>query len=252
MIDPGSKTLRSRMIVNGGKFNRRRALVVAAKPPCTGEVKTRLCPPLSTAQAADLYECLLADILAKMGSYKGADLWIAHTPEGEDYFKGSYGGRIKLLAQRGIGLSERVPHIFADLFNSSYRSVLVTDSDSPTVPLSTIKSAYRNLDEEGCDVVIGPSLDGGYYLIGLKSPAEGLFRDIPWSSEGVLEKTLENTSRLGLKTALLPCAYDIDMEEDLERLWKEMTDKSDLQQLAPKTHEFVTGLFGGKRGHSGF
>jgi rSAM/selenodomain-associated transferase 1 len=228
---------------SNGHQQRHSALVVAAKAALVGEVKTRLCPPLTLSQARRLYECLLEDIVAKMGTYDAADLWIAFAPEGEDYFRRKFAQRRKLLSQRGSDLGERVHHIFIDLFHLGYKEVIVTDSDSPTVPLSSVAQGFQLLHTDGKDVVLGPSRDGGYYLIGLRSPAEGLFTQIPWSSVAVLEETLKRASMLGLKAVLLTPSYDIDVEGDLRQLWGDLKTSMDLQERAHRTYTFLQELF---------
>ncbi|MFQ5541506.1 MAG: TIGR04282 family arsenosugar biosynthesis glycosyltransferase [Candidatus Binatia bacterium] len=228
---------------SNGYQQRHSALVVAAKAALVGEVKTRLCPPLTLPQACRLYECLLEDIVAKMAKYDEAELWIAFAPEREDYFRRNFAQRRKLLSQRGSDLGERLHHIFVDLFYLGYKEVIVTDSDSPTVPLSSIAQGFQLLHTDGNDVVLGPSRDGGYYLIGLKSPTEGLFTQIPWSSVAVLEKTLKRASMLGLKVALLPPSYDIDVEGDLRQLWGDLQASLDLQESAHRTYTFLREFF---------
>lgn len=220
-----------------------RALVVVAKAPVKGHAKTRLSPYLSPEQAAAFYECLLSDIVGKMEKFPGADSWLAFAPEGEDYFRQKYCDK-RLLAQRGKDLGERLHHIFVDLFSMSYEQVVIADSDSPTVPLSSIERAYEWLAEESCDAVLGPSADGGYYLIGLRRPAEEMFRAIPWSTQAVLDCTLERASAAHLRVALLPQAYDIDVKENLDRLWHDLLTSSEVRRLAPKTYAYLDGLYG--------
>jgi len=220
-----------------------RALVVVGKAPLKGSVKTRLSPYLSPADAATLYECLLADIVAKLEKHKGSEFWLAFAPGGEEYFSQNYVG-IRLLAQRGKDLGERLHHVFVDLFRRGYGEIVVADSDSPTVPLSSIDQAYKQLSEEGCDLVLGPSDDGGYYLIGLKRPTEPIFYDIPWSTESVVDTTLERAGELALRVGLLSPAYDIDVEEDLKRLWNDFMTLEHLRELAPRTHEYLRNLAG--------
>jgi uncharacterized protein len=220
-----------------------RALAVVAKAPLRGQVKTRLGPLLSLAQAADLYECLLRDIVSKMNGYDGSQFWLAFAPGGEDYFRRTFPNE-RLLAQRGQDLGERLHHIFMDLFRVGYDAVIVADSDSPTVPLSVIERAYEELGEKGCDLVLGPCDDGGYYLVGLKHPTQGIFRDIPWSTARVLECTLDRARELELRAALLPRAYDIDVPEDLQRLWTDLVACQQLRELAPKTFAYMKNLYG--------
>lgn len=229
-------------IESGGK-NKSRALVVVAKAPLPGLVKTRLYSYLSPAGAAGLYECLLGDIVAKLENYKESDLWLAFTPGDEEYFRRNYSA-LRLLDQRGKDLGERLHHVFVDLFGRGYREIVIADSDSPTVPLSSIDQAYQQLSERGCDLVLGPSEDGGYYLIGLKRAAEHIFHDIPWSTNRVLHTTLERAGELALRAGLLPPAYDIDIEDDLRRVWKDFLTLEHLRKLAPRTYGYLTNLIG--------
>jgi len=209
----------------------------------SGQVKTRLCPYLSPAQAAALYECLLSDIVGKMERFTEADAWLAFAPGGEDYFHQNYFDK-RLLAQRGQDLGERLHHVFVDLFRMNYKQVLIADSDSPTVPLSSIKRAYEWLSKDNCDVVLGPSEDGGYYLVGLRRAAKELFRAIPWSTQAVLDLTLEHAKTAHLRVALLPRAYDIDVKEDLNRLQQDFVTSVEARHLAPKTFAYLNRLYG--------
>ncbi len=222
---------------------RRKALVVVAKPALVGQVKTRLCPPLTLSQAAALYECMMDDMVTKMEECQTADLWVAFSPKGEEYFRRTFGGRARLLPQRGNDLGERLHHVFVDFSNLGYREIVVTGGDSPTVPLSSIEQAYDLLDKNGCDLVLGPCRDGGYYLVGLKGPVEGLFRQIPWSSAAVMEKTVERASELGLKLVQLPLAYDIDVGDDLKSLWKDFESSPGLREGAQRTYAYLARLF---------
>jgi len=224
-----------------------RALVVMAKPARIGEVKTRLCPPLTPAQASDLHECLLQDTLAKMERCLSAQLWIAFTPEGEEYFRRTIGERKNLLPQRGKDIGERMHHIFVDLSLLGFRDIVVLGSDIPLMPLSHVEQAFHMLSANGKDIVLGPSSDGGYYLIGLKTPVEEVFRRIPWSNTAVLENTVQRVSELGLRLGLLPLAYDIDMEGDLKRLWNDFETSPGLGEDVPKTYAFLVDLFGNRR-----
>ena len=218
-----------------------RALAVVAKAPLKGSVKTRLSPYLSPSDAATLYECLLADIVAKLEKYIEGELWLAFAPGGEDYFSQNYPA-IRLLAQRGKDLGERLHHVFVDLFDRGYSEIVVADSDSPTVPLSSIDQAFTQLSEDRSDLVLGPSDDGGYYLIGLKRPAERIFLDIQWSTESVLGTTLKRAGELALRVRLLPPAYDIDVVGDLRKLWNDFMTAQDLRELAPRTYECLRNL----------
>jgi len=233
--------------LSNGELEKPRALVVMAKPARIGEVKTRLCPPLTPGQASDLHECLLQDTVAKMERCLSAQLWIAFTPEGEEYFRRTFGERKKLLSQRGRDLGERMHHIFVDLSLLGYRDIVVLGSDIPTMPLSHVEQAFHMLRADGEDIVLGPANDGGYYLIGLRTPEEKIFRGIPWSNAAVLESTVQRIKGLGLRLALLPLAYDIDIEGDLKRLWNDFETSPGLREDVPKTYAFLMDLFGNRR-----
>ena len=106
------------------------------------------------------------------------------------------------------------------LFDSGYPRVIVLDSDSPTLPATYIERADRLLDSH--DLVVGPSEDGGYYLVGLRQPRPELFRGIAWSTRHVTAQTLDRAAEFGLSVAILPAWYDVDTGADLERLRMEV------------------------------
>ena len=123
-------------------------------------------------------------------------------------------------------------HIFVDLFRKHYRQVVITGSDLPTLPVASLEQACAGLAREDIDAVLGPALDGGYYLIGMKEPRRGLFRGIDWSSASVLETTLSRMKQLELRVKLLPPAYDIDVAEDLDRLRRDFETSPELRARA--------------------
>ena len=191
-------------------------LVVVAKAPVPGEVKTRLMPEFSPEQAADLYRCFLHDRVRAVSALKGIDLAIAFTPEdaGETFAPFARNG-FRLFAQRGKNLGERLNNIFVEQLACVYDAVSIIDSDSPDLPGSTVEESFKRLLSDQADVVFGPCYDGGYYLVGMRKPHPPLFRGIPWSTESVLATTLEKANELKLKTDLLPWWNDLDTFEDL-------------------------------------
>ena len=224
-----------------GREKQAQALVMVAKAPQEGLVKTRLCPYLTLAEATRLYECLLGDIAVKLAAHPGSDFWIACVPEGEEYFS-QHQRRARLLVQRGSDLGERLEHAFLDLFHMGYQRIVVADSDSPIVPLSSITCAYEELSEGNSDIVLGPCADGGYYMIGLKRPEREIFRNIPWSTERVLDNTVEKANDLGLRIALADPTYDIDEAGDLRRLWRDFLVYPQLRARAPRTYAYLKNL----------
>src|SRR5215472_10306825 len=170
----------------------RRALAVAAKAPQPGRVKTRLLPFLAPEDATELYRCFLKDTIALMETVPAADVVISYTPEGaERFFDGIISGRHRLLPQRGRDLGERLCLALEDLLAEGYDSAAIMNSDSPTLPHAYVEQTFDLLAAPGDRVVLGPTIDGGYYLIGLKRSHHRLFQDISWSSERVLAESME-------------------------------------------------------------
>src|SRR5262245_16776458 len=151
------------------------AVAIMAKAPRPGEVKTRLCPPLTPGEATELYRCFLLDKIAQVRGLERAVPVVAFAPDdARAEFAGLAPG-FALLAQRGAGLGERLTAAVADLLERGHAGVLMLDTDTPTLPRACLEEAVRCLATGAADVVLGPTEDGGYYLIGLRSPAPGLF-----------------------------------------------------------------------------
>jgi glycosyltransferase A (GT-A) superfamily protein (DUF2064 family) len=129
---------------------------------------------------------------------------------------------IRLLPPRQIGLGASLRHASEDLLAAGYGAVCLVNADSPNLPTAFLVEAVRTLQKTGDRVVLGPAEDGGYYLIGLKRPHRRIFEEIAWSTELVFGQTLERATELGLETATLPCWYDVDDVESLQRLTKEV------------------------------
>lgn len=186
------------------------AFVVMAKAPVAGAVKTRLVPPLTLDEAAELYRCLLLDLLDHVSAFDGADLYIAFDPPGAaSLFQEIAPPGFICFPQRGAGLGDRMRAIFEDLFERGYEGVVVIGSDLPVFPSSFLSDAFRAL-AESARVVFGPSRDGGYYLIGLSRLVPEIFSDIAWGSERVLEATRRKLSWIGIEPVLLPVWFDVD------------------------------------------
>jgi hypothetical protein len=194
------------------------AVAIMAKAPRAGEVKTRLCPPLSGAEAAELYRCFLLDKIEQVRSLQGARPAIAYTPEEGRAFFEAVAPDFRLLPQRGEDLGARLAGTFAALFAQGYAGALAIDSDTPTLPPGLLQQAVDLIAGPAADVVLGPCEDGGYYLIGLRRLHRQLFEGIAWSTDRVLPETLRRAKGLGLTVASLPTWLDIDTPEDLERL----------------------------------
>lgn len=193
-------------------------LVIFAKEPVPGQVKTRLCPPLGPAAAAALYRCFVEDVLEEMCRLSELDIALAYTPpEALAFFRRLVPPRVRLTPQSGGDLGERLTHACQDALAAGYRAVLVRNSDSPDLPGELIRQAAESLSRGQVQAVLGPAPDGGYYLVGLSVPPRDLFQDIPWSTCTVLAKTRERFKERGLSLKLLPPWADIDSFNDLKR-----------------------------------
>ena len=207
------------------------ALVIFAKAPVPGQVKTRLCPPLTPDEAATLHGSFVLDTLertkAAVGKLKlDMDRYLACAPSsGHVFFKIMEERQgVKLIDQVGDDLGARMHHVVETMFSRGYRRTIIIGTDVPTVPLDHFKQALTSLEDH--DLVLGPALDGGYYLIGINQSVPELFSDIPWSTDQVLRLTQEKAAVLGLKTALLERWRDVDTLDDLEALIEECTTDS--------------------------
>jgi rSAM/selenodomain-associated transferase 1 len=200
-----------------------RALIVVAKEPSGGRTKTRLSPPLSGQEAADLYRHFLLDTLDLMHTVEGVQPIIAYLPAGaEGFFRRIAPPGFAFAPQEGADLGERLDNVLRYCLRNGYRQAVVMDSDSPTLPVSYVQQAFQELDDPSVDVVLGPCDDGGYYLIGVKSPCSALFQGIVMSTSTVTEETLRRAREQGLRTAFLPVWYDVDTPEDLRRLMEDL------------------------------
>lgn len=192
------------------------ALIIFAKEPVAGKVKTRLVPFLTESAAADLYRCMLIDTLAKARKLAEVNIFLFHTGDatGASYFR-ELAANVELFEQQGAGLGERMNAAFKHVFELGYGRVAIIGTDSPHLPLSFIEEAYRLLEYEEVDAVYGPSLDGGYYLLALRHLHGELFQGIEWSSQSVLQDSLKKARGKGLEVALLPLWRDVDRTDDL-------------------------------------
>jgi rSAM/selenodomain-associated transferase 1 len=215
-----------------------------AKAPRPGCVKTRLSPPLTADQAAALSVCFLKDTAESLTmcmpaltvettnsnghAQPSATGVVSYTPLGDEaLFEGLLPTGFSLIPQRGEAFGERLFLTARDVFACGYGSVCLIDSDSPTVPAASFRLATNILQTAGDRknrVVLGPSHDGGYYLIGLAHPHPEPFDDIHWSTDRVATETRERCHSAGLSLMELPLWYDVDDAESLALLHAELLD----------------------------
>ena len=214
------------------------ALAIFAKAPIVGQVKTRLCPPLSFEEAKELYQCFLLDTVARALRLPDVQVCLAFTPaDSELLFREFLPASLRYVPQRGVSLGEREANVFADLLEMGFSRVVLIGGDIPTLPLSHLQDAFALLADFRNDVVLGPSADGGYYLIGARARHPELFENITWSTSTVLAETLAQARRSGLCVVHVPAWHDVDSAEDLATLVNELQEK-EARAAAPRTREF--------------
>jgi rSAM/selenodomain-associated transferase 1 len=221
------------------------ALGIMTKAPQAGKVKTRLTPPLTAQEAAGLNMCFLRDLgrSISVASMESPALGIGiYTPVGTE---GVYGDVLPegffLIPQRGVRFGERLALAGEDLFKVGFESVCLINSDSPTVPASNFTQAVNELAKSGDRIVLGPSDDGGYYLIGLGQMHRRLFEEIDWSTKHVLTQTIDRAAEIGVHVHLLPHGFDVDDRATLRRLCDELLGEggSVSNDVAATTREFL-------------
>jgi rSAM/selenodomain-associated transferase 1 len=217
-------------------MNNPNALLVIAKRPTPGQTKTRLTPLLTKEEAAALYECFLVDTLDLARRVPETDHLIAFLPaEARSYFE-LLAPDFELMLQEGAGLGERLDNALTGCLHRGYERVAIMNSDGPTLPAAYLERAFEAL-RDGADVALGPSADGGYYLIGVKQPAPRLLRGVRMSTPTVLTDTLALAAEEGLRDELLPAWYDVDAAADLARLTRELAAAP--PEVAPRTRAFL-------------
>ena len=202
------------------------ALAVMAKAPRPGKVKTRLQPPLNGNEAAALNVCFLRDTaenIAEVAAGGRAAGLVCYTPVGDEAaFDGVLPSGFSLVPQRGDGFGERLWLATEDVLACGYGAVCLIDSDSPTMPTGALRLAVEALGRPGDRVVLGPSADGGYFLIGLKASHRRPFEAITWSTPTVYAETVRQVREAGLELLELPVWYDVDDEATLTVLEAEL------------------------------
>jgi rSAM/selenodomain-associated transferase 1 len=203
-----------------------------------GKVKTRLATSLGAPVAAELYCYFLKAVIENCEHAFAGHRVLAYSPmEHRDAFSDLASDDWHLEPQSAGDLGQRMQHYFASAFESGCRSVVLVGSDSPNLPPAYIRSAFQRLESE--HVVLGPSEDGGYYLIGARSELPDVFSDMSWSTGEVFAETVERLRHVGMSWHELPCWYDIDELADLVRLRKELAAQD---VLSPARTELINKI----------
>jgi rSAM/selenodomain-associated transferase 1 len=224
------------------------ALGIMTKAPEAGKVKTRLTPPLTAEEAAALNICFLQDLsgsIVKATEQTAARGIGVYTPAGvERIYEGILPDAFFLVLQRGDNFGERLTFAAEDLLKVGFESVCLINSDSPTVSASCFAEAARVLSKPGDRAVLGPSADGGYYLIGLKQLHRRLFQEIDWSTEQVFDQTLQRAADLGVAVHKLATGFDVDDRVTLRRLCDELLGETHelTSGTAPNTQKFLSEI----------
>ena len=196
-----------------------RTLVIMAKAPRPGTVKTRLARSLPVEAVTELYRCLLDDTLALAHSLPGVTVAIMCPASDVEELTHLVRGEITVVGQRGEGLAAGLTSVFAQ-FTTLGRHVIAFNSDSPHLPLEVLAGAFELLTTN--DVVIGPTHDGGYYLVGAKADHAALFHGDGMGTQSALDGLLERARRLQLSVGFTDPFYDVDVEDDLARMAAEL------------------------------
>ena len=202
-----------------------------AKAPVAGQVKTRLVPPLTDAQAADFYAAMLDDMIARLRRAARCRVHVAVAPATFDRARlpASWDVVPQVAGDLGTRLTAAFRHVFAD----GGRQVVALGVDSPTLPWQLVSRAFTALRR--ADVVLGPTEDGGCFAIGLRRLPPRFFAGIAWSTDAVCRQLAAHAARHGLTVRQLPVWYDIDTIGDVERHWASLA----RSRVAPRTRRWL-------------
>ena len=214
------------------------ALILLAKAPIPGQVKTRLCPPLTGKEAAVLYACLLEDTAAEMARLRRVHRYLFFSPPGsEGFFRRDPFSVFEPLPQSGGNLGERMANAFRTAFERGFARAVLVGADCPVLSASLVRAAFRELSSSA-GAVFGPSDDGGFYLIALSSNAPSLFRGVDWGTASVLSEVSLRCRTAGIPYALLPLGFDIDTVDDVTALARRVRARSSPACL--RTRQWLT------------
>lgn len=196
-------------------------LIIFIKAPGPGDVKTRLLPYFTSHQATMLYRSMVTDLLSHFSNPSGFEVRLMYwPPDAQKEIRNWLGTEWDAVPQTKGDLGEKMQQAFHRALAEGYQKVVLIGSDLPMLDQDTIHDALHCLEE--FDAVVGPTDDGGYYLIGARKALPGLFRNIKWSSNRVLDQSLGNAQEAHITVSLLEEKFDIDRYEDVLRLWQHL------------------------------
>ncbi|PSL07975.1 TIGR04282 family arsenosugar biosynthesis glycosyltransferase [Cecembia rubra] len=190
------------------------AIIVFQKNPVLGRVKTRIAKQLGDEKALEIYRILVQKTHEQLSLVPDSDIFLYYSDYLEDVSWKPKHGKIFFRLQKGNDLGEKMRCAFEDVFSEGYQKVIIIGTDCPEISPSLLTDAATLLDLN--EVVFGPAMDGGYYLLGLKKLHEGLFEKIPWSTDSVMELSIQYLKSNNISYQTLVLLSDIDTEED----WK--------------------------------
>ncbi|HEX7534863.1 MAG TPA: TIGR04282 family arsenosugar biosynthesis glycosyltransferase [Syntrophales bacterium] len=201
-----------------------RCLVMFVRFPEQGQVKSRLAKDIGEEAATNLYRCFVGDLLERFSKDPYRLLIAFHPAEKEHEMREMLGDEFSYIPQTGDDLGERMKLAFLRCFSEGARSVVLIGSDIPDLPARIVDEAFCALDKYG--TVIGPSHDGGYYLLGFRQDTlnEGIFATLPWGAETVFQETMNILHMACARVHVLPIWWDIDKYEDIAILIKNSKD----------------------------
>lgn len=225
-----------------------KALILMTRVNIPGRTKTRLMKMLSGEECARLHRCFLLDLFNVFEIIKDdIDIYLTYTPiDCFNILEDIVPSYIKCFPQEGKNLGEKMLNAFSYLLDKGYEKVSLMGSDVPSIQAQDILSSFEALDKS--DISLGPTLDGGYYLIGMKKTHKELFEEkLKWGNKSVLEGTIDIANNLNLKIELIKKLRDIDTKEDLIAFKKEAEGMDEsLEKIPCNTMDYINNLWSDK------
>ncbi|PYT78421.1 MAG: glycosyltransferase [Acidobacteria bacterium] len=212
-----------------------RTLVIMAKAPRLGSVKTRLAESLPLEAITELYRCLLNDTIALAQTLDHVEIAIMCPASDAEDLSRVVAKTVPIVPQTGQGLAAGLACVFKHFAASGHQRVMAFNSDSPHLPAAVLETAFDLLETR--DLVVGPTHDGGYYLVGAKASHPGLFSNDGMGTRNALEALLTRARELGISVQLTDPFYDIDIAADLRQLADELRR---MPRKAPRTAEWLS------------